>query len=472
MKQRSDYSEQKMNHVRHADDTAYIIYTSGSTGKPKGVVIQDGKILNTILAQVEAFNLHEQRNVLQFASFSFDASIWESFMALLSGSTLFIINDTLRKDPTALETYINEQNIDIATLPPAYVTLMNIQRLQGLKTLITAGEAPIYEDAKEFLALGTGEYVNAYGPTEVSICGSTHRITSVEELESGNISIGKPIANASIYLLNDLNRLQPLGSIGEICIGGAGLAKGYLNRPELTNEKFIPNPFKEGELLYKTGDLGKWLPNGLLEFHGRKDDQVKIRGHRIELGEIEYRLLERASINEAAAMVVNDEGGSKQLVVYFTSSAEEILSELRAELQGKLPAYMIPDGFVQLETMPLTINGKIDKKQLSEIKGTDLSAVEYVAPRDEMEHKLVALWQEILKKERIGIKDSFFEIGGNSLKAIQLISRIQKEYQVNFEIAGLYDTPTIEALKEKLENVLWVNNQFMENEENIESFSF
>lgn len=472
LENQSRYATEKGAHVRNTNDTAYIIYTSGSTGKPKGVIIEDNTILNTILSQVEAFNLKQQRNVLQFASFSFDASIWESFMSLLSGSTLFIIDEKLRKDPTALEAYIGENNIDIATLPPAYLTLMNIQNLSGIKTLITAGEAPIYEDVKEFLALEKGTYINAYGPTEVSICGSTHHISSVQELESGNISIGKPIANASIYLLNDLNRLQPLGSIGEICIGGAGLAQGYLNRPELTKEKFIQNPFKEGELLYKTGDLGKWLSNGLLEFHGRKDNQVKIRGHRIELGEVEYRLLERDTINEVAALVITDDAGSKQLVMYFTSCEEEVLSELRTELQEKLPSYMIPDGFVQLETMPLTINGKIDKKKLAEIKGKSLLAVEYVAPRDEMELKLAALWQEILKKERIGVKDSFFEIGGNSLKAIQLIARIQKEYNVNFEIAGLYDTPTIEALKEKLENVLWVTNQFVESEENIESFSF
>jgi len=468
----ASYTTEKLAHTRDAKDTAYIIYTSGSTGKPKGVIIEDNTILNTILSQVDAYDLKRQRNVLQFASFSFDASIWESFMSLLSGSTLFIIDEKLRKDPAALEAYIATNNIDIATLPPAYLTLMDIQKLGCITTLITAGEAPIYEDVKEFLALKKGTYINAYGPTEVSICGSTHHISSVAELESGNISIGKPIANASIYLLNDLNRLQPLGSIGEICIGGAGLAQGYLNRPDLTAAKFIENPFKEGEFLYKTGDLGKWLPNGLLEFHGRKDDQVKIRGHRIELGEVEYRLLERDTINEVAALVITDDAGSKQLVMYFTSSEEEVLSELRTELQQKLTAYMIPDGFVQLETMPLTINGKIDKKKLAEIKGKSLLTVEYVAPRDEMEEKLVGLWQEILKKERIGVKDSFFEIGGNSLKAIQLIARIQKEYQVNFEIAGLYDTPTIEALKEKLENVLWVTNQFVESEENIESFSF
>lgn len=469
----SSYANDKINDLRAPKDTAYIIYTSGSTGKPKGVVIEDRTILNTILSQIEAFDLKKNRNALQFASFSFDASISESFTALLSGSTLFIIDEKLRKDPKALETYINENKIDVATLPPAYLTLMDIEKLQGIKTLITAGEAPIYEDVKAFLALGKGKYINAYGPTEVSICGSMHHIADVNTLESGKISIGRPIANASIYLLNDLNRLQPLGSMGEICIGGAGLAKGYLNRPELTKEKFIKNPFKAGEFLYKTGDLGKWLSNGLLEFHGRKDDQVKIRGHRIELGEIEYRLLDKEAVNEAAAMVIGDDSSDKQLVIYFTSTEKEVVSELRNELQQKLPNYMIPDSFIQLDAMPLTINGKIDKKQLSEIKGMhNFSGVEYVAPRDEMESRLVELWKQILKKERIGIKDSFFEIGGNSLKAIQLISRIQKEYNVNFEIAGLYDTPTIEAIKEKLENVLWVTNQFTENEENIESFSF
>ncbi|MCH2195468.1 non-ribosomal peptide synthetase [Kordia sp.] len=459
-------------HQRVPEDTMYIIYTSGSTGKPKGVMIQDRAILNTILTEIKTLGMDEGQNMLQFASFSFDASIWESFTSLLSGSTLFVIQDALRKNPEALATYIEEQQIDITLLPPAYLNLMDISKLRGLKTLFTGGEAPIIEDVKAFLELRSGKYYNAYGPTEASVYATTHYIESIDDFSSENITSGMPIANASIYLLNDVNQLQPMGTVGEICIGGAGLAKGYLNRPELTKERFIPHPFKEDQLLYKTGDLGKWLSNGQLEFHGRKDDQVKIRGHRIELGEVEHRLLERETINEATAMVVEDADGGKKLVVYFTSTQEETLSELRQELQQKLPAYMIPDGYVQLEAMPLTINGKIDKKQLLQLEGTQLLSVEYVAPRDEMEERLAALWSEILKRERIGIKDSFFEIGGNSLKAIQLIGRIQKEYNVHFEITGLYETPTIEAIKEKLENVLWLTNELVEDEENIESFSF
>jgi amino acid adenylation domain-containing protein/non-ribosomal peptide synthase protein (TIGR01720 family) len=469
---RKNYKTSAVTHQRAPEDIMYIIYTSGSTGKPKGVMIQDRAILNTILTEIKTLGMDEGLRMLQFASFSFDASIWESFTTLLSGSTLFIAHDALRKNPKALATFIEEKHIDITLLPPAYLNLMDISKLGGLKTLFTGGEAPIIEDVKTFLELRSGKYYNAYGPSEASVYATTHYIESIDDFSSENITSGIPIANVSIYLLNDVNQLQSLGTVGEICIGGAGLAKGYLNRPGLTKERFIPHPFKENQLLYKTGDLGKWLSNGQLEFHGRKDDQVKIRGYRIELGEVEHRLLERETINEAIAMVVEDTDGGKKLVVYFTSNQEEKFSELRQELQDKLPAYMIPDGYVQIDVMPLTINGKIDKKQLLKLQGTHLLSVEYVAPRDEMEARIVVLWQEILKRDRIGVKDSFFEIGGNSLKAIQLISRIQKEYNVNFEMMGLYETPTVEALKEKLENVLWVTNQKVEDKENIESFSF
>lgn len=467
------------NHTRHSgdafpqlsrpDNLAYVIYTSGSTGNPKGVMIEHKSIVNTILSQIDTFNLRKGLKCLQFASFSFDASIWETFIALLSGSSLYVVDENMRSDPWLLSSYIENIDIDIATLPPAYLKLMDMNKLKGMKSLITAGESAIYDDVANYLKLTGGTYYNAYGPTEVGICGSIIKITDIDSLTSTTIPIGKPIANTSVFILNELDKIQPLGTVGEICIGGAGLSRGYLNRLELTSEKFIANPFIEGEYLYKTGDLGKWLPDGNIEYIGRKDEQVKIRGHRIELGEVESQLLLKESIREVAALLISKD--DKQLVVYYVSDKEELVSELRNHLSGKLPDYMLPDHYVQLETMPLTSNGKINKKALSEVKEINQCySATYVAPIGEMEMKLVQIWEEILKRKPIGTKDSFLEIGGNSLKAIQLISRIRKEFNANIDVVSLYHNATIAGIKDQIENAAWINNH--PQEADTETYSF
>lgn len=471
--EKENYSKNQLKVDRNSSDVAYVIFTSGSTGNPKGVLIENKSILNTILSQIDAFDLRSKRRNLQFASFSFDASIWESFMTLLSGSSLYIVSEEMRNNPRLLETYIQDNKIDIATLPPAYLKLMDISKLASITTMITAGEAPIYDSVKEYLALGTGVYYNAYGPTEVSICGSTYRVPSAEMLQDSIVPIGIPIANAQVYILDTANNMLPTGVIGEICIGGGGLAKGYLNRPELNLEKFIDNPFNKNERLYKTGDLGKWMSDGNLEFHGRKDDQVKIRGHRIELGEVENQLLEKDEITEAVALVSENTAYEKQLIIYYVSDIQEAVSELRDYLSSKLPLYMLPEMYIQLEKMPLTPNGKIDKKVLANLdESQHSSGVEYVAPSDEMEEKLALIWSEVLKKDKVGVKDSFFEMGGNSLKAIQITSRIRKEFNCSIDIAALYHNATIEGIKAQIKNSNWINNQLQVQEENVETFSF
>lgn len=470
---KDNYSNDGLKIDRAPNDLAYVIYTSGSTGNPKGVLIKNKSILNTILSQIDAFDLRSQRRNLQFASFSFDASIWESFMTLLSGSSLYMVSEDMRNNPRLLETYIQDNDIDMATLPPAYLKLMDIGKLASITTMITAGEAPIYDNVKEYLELGTGDYYNAYGPTEVSICGSVYCVPDAEVLKSTIIPIGTPISNAQIYILDTSNQVLPTGVVGEICIGGNGLAEGYLNRQELTSEKFITNPYNENERLYKTGDLGRWLTDGNLEFHGRKDDQVKIRGHRIELGEIENKLLEKETITEVVAIVSETSKNEKQLIIYYVSDVQETISELRDYLIDKLPLYMLPEVYIQLEKMPLTPNGKVDKKVL--VNSNDFqysSGVEYVAPSDEIELKLAFIWSEVLKKDKIGVKDSFFEIGGNSLKAIQITSRIRKEFDCKIDVAALYHNPTIEEVKAQIENSRWINNELQLKEESVETFSF
>ena len=467
------YSNVELLVKNTSDDIAYVIYTSGSTGNPKGVMVAHKSILNTIYSQIETFDLINNRRSLQFASFSFDASISESFITLLSGACLYIIDEDMRNNPKALTSYIQEHQINIATLPPAYLKLMDIPELTSIKALVTAGEAPIYDNIKEYLELGCGTYYNAYGPTEVSICGSIYTIPNIESLYANKVSIGKPISNASIYILDKNNNTLPIGVIGEICIGGAGVAKGYLNRSELTQEKFIDNPFNKNERLYKTGDLGKWLPDGNLEFHGRKDDQVKIRGHRIELGEVENQLLEKEEITEAVALVSENIDAEKQLIIYYVSDKKEVISELRDYLSNKLPLYMLPEVYIQMDKMPLTPNGKIDKKTLISLdEFQPMSGVEFVAPSNEIEEKLALIWSEVLKKDKVGIKDSFFEMGGNSLKAIQITSRIRKEFNCTIDVAALYHNATIEGVKIQIENSTWINDQLEIKEENVETFSF
>jgi bacitracin synthase 3 len=444
-----EFEPENYNHDRpevnaNITDLAYVIYTSGSTGQPKGVMIQHQAIVNTILAQIQGFEVDSSSVGLQFASFSFDASVSEIFFLLLAGGKLCIVNEQVRKDPNALMQFINQQAITIATLPPSYLSKIDFNEIKGLKKLITAGEAANYEKALAFI--DNGIYFNAYGPTETSICGTIFRLENKTDIGFNTIPIGSSIANVSTYILNDQSQLLPPGVFGEICIGGAGLAKGYLNKEELTNEKFINNPFIKGERLYKTGDLGRWLPDGNIEYLGRKDEQVKIKGYRIELGEIEHFLSLNESIESAVVLAKPNESNEHELVAYMVAETEQNINDLRTYLKAQVPEYMVPLYFVQLDEMPLTPNGKIDKKALPNPEGLGLkTGVEYVAPQTENEKELVAVWTDVLKREEIGIKDSFYNLGGDSIKSIQVVSRLkQKGYSLKVE--NILQTPVLEEL--------------------------
>jgi hypothetical protein len=261
------------------------------------------------------------------------------------------------------------------------------------------------------------------------------------------IPIGKPISNSTAYILDSRHQLVPIGITGEICVGGNGLARGYLNQPELTAQKFINNPFRTGERMYRTGDLGRWLPNGDIEFIGRADNQVKVRGNRIELGEIESVLQTHSDIDSAVVIARDTKQSEKELVAYMVANRKLDLKEIRACLARSLPAFMLPDHYVQLGELPLSPNGKIDRDKLPDPEGRALEAdTGYIAPRNETEEKLALIWQEVLNRKRIGMQDNFFESGGNSLKALQVVARINTVFLVHINIKNIFRDPTIENI--------------------------
>jgi amino acid adenylation domain-containing protein len=445
-----NYSIEKPLTSPTPESLAYVIYTSGSTGKPKGVMVENRTIVNTILSQLEVLQIDSHTKGLEFSSFSFDASIYETFIILIGGGQLFIANEMDRKNPELLGNYLIENEIDIATLSPSILGKMGVDNVKGLKTLITAGEVAHYEMATQFIKFGS--YFNAYGPTEASICSSIYKLES-PQIELSTIPIGKPIANTKVYILNDWGSPQPIGVVGEICVGGSGVARGYLNHDGLTSEKFVENPFIESDRLYKTGDLGRWLPDGNLEFVGRKDDQVKIRGYRVELGEIEQALLSIDAIKEIAVVVTKNEDGVNELVAYLTAESEQNVVDLRARLTKIVPHFMIPEVFVQLDELPLTTSGKIDRDALTSSDGIRLQTGEvYLAPRTEIEEKLASTWEDVLQHDQIGINDDFFALGGHSLKAMRLINDYQKDFGVKLSIQDIFGYPTITALAKLIEN--------------------
>ncbi|WP_212003981.1 non-ribosomal peptide synthetase [Chitinophaga sp. HK235] len=455
------------------DSLAYVIYTSGSTGNPKGVEVTHAGVVNTILAPIAGFEINAQSKVLQFTSLSFDVSVYEIFATWISGGSLHVADEATRRTPDKLQDYIVREQIDIVSLAPAYLKTLDISRLHTLKMLMTAGEPADVEKVTEYLNQSAGAYINAYGPTETSIFATLLKIDKAAELMDRAMPIGKPLANVKIYILDDNQNIAPLGVMGEIYIGGAGLANGYLHRPELTAEKFISSPLHASERLYRTGDFGRWLPDGNIAFFGRKDEQVKIRGYRIELGEIESRLLLKPGIREAVVVVANNEADEKELRAYFVADMMADERSLRDELSTGLPAYMLPDKYIQLKAIPLTPNGKTDRGQLLKMESIGPGAGgNYVAPKDELERKLVRMWEDVIKGRRIGVSDSFFDMGGNSLKAMQLVTRMRQELNVDIDILMLYQYPTVEKIKIPLENLMWASDRFDKEDDNTEIFSF
>jgi amino acid adenylation domain-containing protein len=424
---------------------AYVIYTSGSTGKPKGVLVQHQGLCNLALAQISCFDVRPDSRVLQFASFSFDASISEVVMSLCAGATLYLGNRDSLLPGTGLMKLLQQQRISHITLSPSALAAMPSGAYPDLRTIIVAGEACPPDVVAQW---SPGRlFLNAYGPTESTVCATTAICTTSNTAPP----IGRPIANIQVYILDSHLQPVPIGVAGELHIGGAGLARGYLNRPEITTEKFIPNPFSQAYSgrLYKTGDLVRYLANGKIEFLGRIDLQVKIRGFRIELGEIEAVLSLQPQVREAVVGVRSEPTG-KRLVAYIVPKSGAIpTSQLRSFLTERLAEYMVPSAFVMLESFPLTPNGKIDRQALANLaqEHSELDRMA-VAPITPIETILATIWADILGIAQVGIHHNFFELGGHSLLATQVISRIHDALQVDLPLRTLFERQTIADLAE------------------------
>ncbi len=450
------YSTQNTKNGLKSSNLVYCIYTSGSTGKPKGVLVEHRNVVNLLWWQKqEVYKMTSDERVLQFSTITFDPSAEQIFIAFLTGAGLVIINKYTLLDVKALERYIIAKKVTHIHAVPTYLAELSIEDMSGVKRVITGGESCLPALAAKWNRHCT--FINEYGPTETTI-------TSVEYVfdKSGNpysfIPIGRPVANTQIHILDENRQLVPFGEVGEIYIGGDGVTRGYLNRPDLTRDRFIENPNKPGDRIYCTGDMGRWLSDGNIEYLGRIDDQVKIRGYRIELDEISAILEKHPKVTAAVvtARVVN--GDDKELVAYTTGTAEAL--ELNAHLKSQLPLYMVPGYYVNMEALPLTSNGKVDKKNLPQpIERYHEKRADFAAPATELEKKLVAIWQKTLHIEQIGIDDNFFDLGGTSLAAVRTIAQTNNETSTNLNLTILYQLPTIRQLAGKIEtnNVLDVN---------------
>ncbi|WP_299135409.1 non-ribosomal peptide synthetase/type I polyketide synthase [uncultured Tenacibaculum sp.] len=446
-----------LNYDISSEDLAYVIYTSGSTGKPKGVMIEHGSNVNMSTDIVKQLNVNDRDAILWFASIAFDASVYEIMMALYSGATLVIPEEGVINDITRFCELATESKTTILTLPPSYLETLPLDELSTLRVITTAGEAANAKKALEVIKTGI-RYFNAYGPTECAVC------TSIYEVFRGdagliNIPIGKPIANTEMIVLDENLKQVPMRVKGTIFIAGKGVSRGYVNNPELTNQSFVNITINGIEKrFYNSGDIGEWTENGVIIFHGRKDNQIKLRGYRIELGEIEGALSVINGVRNNHVIVKQIEG-KKELVGFLILDKDLKESYIEDELTKSIPDYMIPRSWVKLDKFPLTINGKINTKEL--LNFIDNEEEVYVAPENDVEKKLVEIWAEILNMNvsEVGVLDDFFMLGGNSLIAIQMITQINKNYGIQLELQEVFKLKTIRGISELIRIDLWVSDE-------------
>jgi amino acid adenylation domain-containing protein len=436
--------------VIRSNQLAYVIYTSGSTGKPKGVMIEHHSVINRIAWMQKQYPLTEKDVLLQKTPIVFDVSVWELFWWSFAGASLCLLKPGEEKEPEEITKTIAKNSVTtIHFVPPMLSVFLagldedfNYKELKSLKQVFSSGEALKTEHVSLFgntLHKNNGtRLINLYGPTEATVDVSYYEC----EFESAcsTVPIGKPIDNISLYVLNETRQLVPVGVSGELYIAGVGVGRGYLNNQELTQDKFVDNPFAPGEKMYRTGDLARWLPSGDVEYLGRIDNQVKLRGFRIELGEIENQLSNHAAIHETVVLA-KDEGDNKFLVAYYVSEKEIEELELRNHLLKALPEYMVPSYFVHLEDMPLTVNGKINRKALPQPKKAD--ALECLAPANELEEQVLRMWKEVLDSDAIGTNEDFFLVGGNSLKLIKLFKLLNDQFPNVIKVRNLFENRTI-----------------------------
>ena len=429
---------------------AYTLYTSGSTGQPKGVVIEHRSTVAFLDWARKVFTTEDFAGVLASTSICFDLSVFELFASLSCGGKVILAKNALH-----LPSLLPRKEVTlINTVPSAIAELLRVKGIPASVCTVNLAGEPLAKKLVQQLYQQTNvqQVFNLYGPSE----DTTYSTWALVKPEDSVVSLGRPIANAQVYVLDHYLKPVPIGVPGELHIGGSGLARGYLNRPELTAQKFIGNPFSNelGSRLYKTGDLVRYLPNGDIEYLGRLDHQVKIRGYRIELGEIEAVLSQHPEVFAAVAIAYEDEVERKRLVAYVVPKQESVLSisELRSYLKKLLPEYMVPSAFVMVDALPLTPNGKVDRHALiaSDLARPDLETA-FVAARTDIEAKLVDIWCQILGLKQIGIYDNFFELGGHSLLATQVVHQVRAVFQVELPLLTLFEEPTVAGFAKAIE---------------------
>ncbi len=452
-----------------AENLAYLIFTSGSTGQPKGVLISHYNVTRLFEATRELFNFNNGDVWTLFHSYAFDFSVWELWGALLHGGRLVVVPYLVSRSPEEFYDLLCREQVTVLNqTPSAFRQLMQAEQSTGaakelaLRLVIFGGEALEVQSLKPWFDRRGDEHprlINMYGITETTVHVTYRRLTRADLSAISGSVIGRAIPDLRIYVLDQQRRPVPVGVPGEIYVGGTGLARGYLNRPELTAERFVPDPFssEDGARLYKTGDLARYLPDGDIEYLGRLDHQVKVRGFRIELGEIEAVLSGHQGVRTSVVIAKEDAPGDKRLIAYLVVEQEQSpsISELRSFLKQKLPEYMVPSAFVMLGEMPLTPNGKVDRRALPEAPNCCLnSETGYLAPRTEVEQKIAAVWQETLGVEKVGINNNFFDLGGHSILIVHVHSKLRRALNVDLSIIKMFQYPTISSLAKHLSEEL------------------
>ncbi|WP_334113685.1 non-ribosomal peptide synthetase/type I polyketide synthase [Paucihalobacter sp.] len=451
---KATYSIKKPEKIKPSpENLCYIIYTSGTTGNPKGVMIEHRNVVRLFFSSTPLFDFNEKDVWCMFHSFCFDFSVWEMYGALLFGGKLIIVPEMIAKDPFEFISLIDKEGVTILNqTPSAFINLMentnNINTNLNLRNIIFGGEALFPKHLEKWYKQYPNiKFINMYGITETTVHVTYKEIDEID-INKNISNIGNSIPTLSIYILNEFKKLQPIGVIGELYISGMGLARGYLNRPELTDQKFINNPFIAGERMYSSGDLARWLPDGNIEYIGRKDDQVKIRGHRIELGEIESKLNLLPEIKRAVVLASNHLNGETQLVAYLQpKETKGDIKYIRQQLEDLLPYFMIPSIFMWVEDFPITSNGKVDKKNLPEPEYLrPHSAPLFKKPQTKLEKDIASIWSQYLKIPHIGIDDNFFDMGGSSLLAQKVITVMRERFNLDLPVTKIYQYPTIAGI--------------------------
>ncbi|CQR58131.1 non-ribosomal peptide synthetase [Paenibacillus riograndensis] len=443
--------------INRSSDLAYMIYTSGTTGKPKGTLLEHKGIVNLTASNKEQLKIQDRERVVQFSSISFDVSLMDISMSILLGGTLCLTTKEILNDNSCFEAFLNSNRITAAILPPTYLANLNPNNIHTVDKMITIGSAISSGLVNEWKR--KCEYINAYGPTETTVYSSVWIANKQGEVDDP-VPIGKPILNTQMYILDKYRNLQPVGIPGELCIGGIGLTRGYWKRPEMTADKIITAADSRIGKVYRTGDLARWLPDGNLEYLGRMDEQVKIRGFRVEPQEIKAELLKIEGIKDVIVTHRKNQLQHASICAYYISAMDYSVTELRKQLLSKLPEFMIPAYFVRMEAFPLTSNGKIDQKLLPVPENSMQRHSGYIPPRNEIELMLAEVWEEVLRLEKVGIEDNFFEVGGDSLKAMQ-VAAILGKHRLHMEIKDLFHRQKIAELSECVRDLR--NNPIVEN---------